>query len=92
ARPISGGFEALFEYVDAKISESDIELDSIITRTFVAFVIDSTGQPKDVEVLKGEDSVLNSALVEILTKMSVWTPGIKKDKSVDTKLILPFSY
>ncbi|MEQ9166518.1 MAG: energy transducer TonB [Fulvivirga sp.] len=87
-----GGFEALYEYVDNKIAESPIQLDSIVTRTFVAFVIDSTGQSKNIEILKGSEKQINSALVDILTKMPLWRPGIKQGKRVDTKLVLPFSY
>lgn len=87
-----GGYEELFKFVEEEIQNHPIASDSLVTRTYVSMVIDSTGQPTNIEVLKGSDNELNEVLVDILQKMSSWKPGKLKGENVSVKLVLPFSY
>ena len=88
----SGGIDSLFKYVNKKISEVQLPQAHGEGKSYVAFVIDSTGRPNNVEIIKGYNAKFDSTLVEILLEMPKWKSGIKNDKKVNVKMALPFNY
>lgn len=87
-----GGLDQLYKYLGKELRERKILQDSAASRIYVQFVINSTGSVKEVEVVKGTNPKLNSALIDIFQKMPRWTPGLRQNENVNTKLIIPFSY
>lgn len=87
-----GGLDSLFKYVDNQRSKIKFPQAHAEGKSFVSFVIDSTGRPIKVEIIKGYNAKFDSTIVEILTEMPSWKPGTNKNKKVNVKMVLPFSY
>lgn len=87
-----GGFEFLREYVDRKMIERQFPVDSNASRTYVAFVVDTLGRPKNIEIIKSSNAQLNPTLIDTLTGMPSWIPGLLHGNKVEVKVVLPFKY
>ena len=61
-------------------------------KVFTKFVISSTGEVTDVEVVKGLHPSLDAEAIRVLSAMPKWRPGTLQGKPVDVQLSLPISF
>lgn len=78
-------FQVFIDKLSKKMSEH-LEEGQSKTYVMMEFVIDTTGAPRAVRVLKGGNDEINWHLAEAFEKMPLWTPAIRQDKKVAVKL------
>lgn len=61
-------------------------------RVYVEFIIDKTGQLKNVQVKKSADPVLDEEAVRVIRKMPLWKPGMQDGKAVNVSLMVPVEF
>jgi hypothetical protein len=83
-----GGNQEFQAFIDKLSKEMSAHLEEGQTKTYVMmeFVIDTTGAPRAVRVLKGGNDEINYHLAEAFEKMPLWTPAIRQEKKVAVKL------
>ncbi|HTM67276.1 MAG TPA: energy transducer TonB, partial [Flavipsychrobacter sp.] len=58
----------------------------------VGFVVDTTGQVKDVTVVRSVDALLDSESVRVVRLMPRWKPGVQDGRVVTVYKTLPISF
>jgi TonB family protein len=58
----------------------------------VRFVVDTTGEVKDVTVVRSVDSLLDSESVRVVRLMPRWKPGVQDGRVVNVYKTLPISF
>lgn len=61
-------------------------------KVFVLFIIDKTGKPTNIHVVKGASRVLNEAAIAHVKKMPRWTPGKQRGKPVNVQFVVPIKF
>ncbi|MDH6307431.1 TonB family protein [Dysgonomonas sp. PFB1-18] len=61
-------------------------------RVIVRFIVDKTGELKDIEVVKGIDYSLNTEAVRVVKGMPNWEPGMTEGKPVSVHFTLPIVF
>ncbi len=88
-----GGKEGLMQYLMENLDyRYSVERDNIQGVVVVAFVVDSTGQTRDVKVEKGVRRDLDRVAVRLIKKMPPWKPGEQHGKKVNTPMTLPIYF
>jgi len=77
ATPI-GGWEAFNEYLKTELQTPKIGSPSEKIIIKLSFVISSTGNKEQFEILEGENDLYNEEAIRIITDGPVWIPEIKK--------------
>ena len=86
-----GGYSKLYDYVDANINSSFLNRNER-SRTYVSFIIDENGNPISFYIEKGSDKGLNKELLNVLSNMPIWAPGILNGENVKVRVTFQFYY
>lgn len=76
ASPVSG-WEAFNEYLKTELQSPNIGSPSEKTIVKLSFVVSSTGNKEQFEILKGENDRYNEEAIRIITDGPAWIPEIK---------------
>lgn len=76
ASPV-GGWEAFNEYLKTELQSPNIGSPSEKTIVKLSFVVSSTGNKEQFEILKGENDRYNEEAIRIITDGPAWIPEIK---------------
>lgn len=58
----------------------------------VSFVIDKSGEVRDVKVIRSVDPLLDDEAVRIVTASPKWRPGRVKGQKVNVELTIPIEF
>ena len=53
------------------------------------FVVRSTGEIDNIQIVRGVHKILDTAAIELVKKMPQWIPGVQNGKTVPVYIILP---
>ncbi|CAN5573388.1 energy transducer TonB [soil metagenome] len=81
------------EYFSKSIVYPRMAIDNNIEGiVYVTFVIDATGNVKDVKVLRGVGSGLDQEAIRVATAMPKWSPGQQRGKPVAVQYNVPVNF
>lgn len=83
-----GGLPGLHEYFKSKM---DLNFKSG-GRSFFSFVVEVDGSLSDIKIMRGIDQRKDEELIQVLSKMPKWKPGILTNQKVRTMIYLPVVY
>lgn len=90
-----GGNEAMFAYISENVKYPEFEKKKNIQgKVFAKFIVKSTGEIGDVEILRTVEGSknLNAEVTRVIKAMPKWIPGTKDGVAVDTEMTLPFKF
>ena len=88
-----GGYKALYQFIKDNLRiPMEFRKSGIYDRVFVSFVVEKTGEIKDVFVLKGLGFGCDQEAVRLIESMPRWKPGTMKGEPVKVKYNLPISF
>jgi len=88
-----GGQEAMYNFLAKNLTYPELALEqSIQGRVYVQFVICKDGSIKDIKVLKGIETSLDSEAIRVIKMMPKWKPGIQRGKPVNVRFNLPIKF
>lgn len=88
-----GGYEGLAQYIHDNLEyPNDALRHKIEGEVSIAFLIDSGGVVRNIEILESSHTYLESAALNLVYEMPVWSPASKAGQSVESKFILPLSF
>ena len=88
-----GGIEEMMKYISERIPDSLNKIEcSIRGNVYVQFVVEKDGSLTQYKVLRGVESRLDKAAIEIVKTMPKWTPAQQRGKSVRCYYILPVRF
>ena len=87
-----GGMAALAHDVRANLKYPASARKAKLGKVFVQFVVDETGQVRDITIIKGVSEDCDRAAINAVSKLNRWIPGLKNDKPVKTRFVLPINF
>jgi TonB family protein len=88
-----GGQAALMKFLSDNIQYPALALENNVQgRVVVQFVIQSTGEITDVEVVRGVSPSLDREAIRIVQAMPNWIPGEQRGQKVNTRYTLPIAF
>ena len=88
-----GGEAKMMQYLAQRIQYPLVAVKKGIQgRVICRFIITSTGEIKDIEVLRGVEASLDREAVRVLRSMPKWIPGKQGGKAVNVYYTLPISF
>ncbi|MGK0280114.1 MAG: TonB family protein, partial [Litorivivens sp.] len=88
-----GGYEGLAQYIHDNLEyPNDALRHKIEGEVSIAFVIDCGGVVRNVEIIESSHTYLESAALNLVHGMPVWTPASRAGQSLESKFILPLSF
>lgn len=85
-----GGESALLQYVAEHIKYPEDALMNRIQGTVILrFVVSSTGDIKDVELIRGVDPLLDNEAIKVISGMPRWKPGKQDGRAVPVYFSIP---
>ena len=59
---------------------------------FVAFKIETSGEPTNIKIYKGENRLANEEVLRVFKKMPNWTPASCEGKAVAVQVVMPIVF
>lgn len=88
-----GGEKAMFKYLSREVRYPEKATNQGIQGVVrVIFIVDKSGQLKDLKIYKGVDPSLNYEAIRVIEKMSGWKPGKIDGEIAETKFIIPIKF
>ncbi|MDR1882210.1 MAG: M56 family metallopeptidase [Prevotella sp.] len=88
-----GGETAMYRFINDNLKYPPAARESEIQgRVTLRFVVKSTGEISDVEIIRSVDSEMDREAVRVVQAMPAWTPGKQNGKAVDVYFTLPVVY
>ncbi len=88
-----GGEDALFSFLSKNLRYPMFERENGITGVvFVSFVVNSTGEIDQIEILRSPSSGFNEEVIRVVKKMPVWKAGIQGGQKVPVRFKLPVRF
>lgn len=88
-----GGLESFYKYLKKRIHYThEAKHARLNAKMYVRFVIDEEGFIRDVKILNRIGYGLDSEVQNVLMDSPKWTPGIVRNESVKTEMVLPVSF
>jgi len=88
-----GGNEKLLKSIQDSMIYPIESLKSKIGGTvYITFIIDTTGKPKDIKILKAVQADLDSEAVRIVRALPLWIPAECKGIKVSLPLTIPVTF
>lgn len=85
-----GGESALLEYLYGQIKYPEDALMNRIQGTVILrFVVSSTGDIRDVELIRGVDPLLDNEAIKVISEMPRWRPGKQDGRAVPVYFTIP---
>lgn len=87
------GLEVLYKGIGEELSyPKKARKMGIEGKVFVEFVVDKTGNIRDVKIVKGIGGGCDEEAVSVLLTKNNWKPGMVKGKPVLQKMVLPIAF
>jgi len=77
-----GGEDSLFKFIEYKLLDLKINLDSIKSRMYIEIEIDSTGKVKNPIIRRGINNEIDKKVLLIFTQMPDWEPAYLLGKPI----------
>ena len=61
-------------------------------RAVVSFVVDKSGEIRDIEVVKDPGNEMGREAQRVVEKFPVWVPGLLNGNKVNVKFIIPVTF
>lgn len=88
-----GGVQAMYRFLGENVRyPAEASKNKIQGKVFLTFVIGSNGKVRNVEVLQGVHSSLDTEATRVVNTMPKWIPGKKDGKKVAVRYNLPISF
>ena len=88
-----GGDKKLFESIqDSMIYPYDAFVKKIGGRVYVSFWVDTTGIPRDIQVIKGIRDDLDLEAKRIASVLPKWIPGEQNHKKITIRTAIPIVF
>jgi TonB family protein len=88
-----GGQQELINYLVSTITyPEDAKKAKLTGKVFVEFVVDKSGNVRDVKVKKSDNILFDAEALRVVSSMPDWVPGENGGKKVSVKLTLPISF
>jgi len=88
-----GGLEEFRNWVQMHIKYPPVALENGISGTvYVNFIVGKDGKIKDIKLVRGVDTSLDDAVVQILKDAPAWKPGYQKGKPVNVSMAIPVRF
>ncbi len=88
-----GGDSALLDFISKNTNYPQIAKEGMIQgKVFIQFVIDTGGNVKNVNVLKGIDPSLDAEAIRVVKMLPKWIPGKQRGKAVNVSFIIPIRF
>ncbi len=88
-----GGNTFFFNFIQENLKyPAAAKAKGIEGKVFVEFVVTKYGKIEDVIILKGIGAGCDKAALEIIKSSPDWIPGIRNDKAVHVKMIIPIMF
>lgn len=84
-----GGQQALNKFLRDNIRLDSVDLYTVRGKTYVSFVVDSTGKIMDPVIKRGYDPLINIEVLRVFKMMPDWVPMVCDGKRQITRLITP---
>ncbi len=85
-----GGSQSMLEFIQKNLIYPDIAKENNIEgKVFMKFVVRSTGEIDNIQIVRGVHKILDTAAIELVKKMPQWIPGVQNGKTVPVYFILP---
>lgn len=87
------GEEGLSSFISNRLSYPEKAFKAgIEERILCSFIIGKDGRIYNIEVIEGENTVLNEEAMRVLSLMPDWVPGKNNGENVNVKCILPIEF
>ena len=88
-----GGTKGLMEWLGANIQyPKEAHEKGIEGRVIVNFVVEKDGSVSDVNVVRGQDPLLDAEATRVVPLMPNWTPGLQRGERVRVRYTLPIVF
>ena len=88
-----GGETALIKFLSQNLNHPKKPRGAKSTETvFVTFIVSTTGEIKDVQILKGQIKEFNEEVLRVVNLMPDWKPGFEKGIPIDFQYNLPIRF
>jgi TonB family protein len=88
-----GGQPALLKYLGDNIRYPQQSKNQSISGTvYLSFIVSSTGEIKNVSVLRGISNDIDEEAIRVVTAMPEWIPGEHEGRKVDVRYNLPVKF
>lgn len=88
-----GGEQAMRAFIARNVTYPEVAIENgIAGKVIVSFVVNKTGTPTKIKVLRGVDPVLDKEAIAVIKKMPKFKPGMQRGKPVNVSFIVPVSF
>ena len=88
-----GGTKALMEWLGENIEyPKEAHEKQIQGRVILNFVVEKDGSVSDVNVVRGQDPLLDAEATRVVSIMPNWTPGVQRGERVRVRYTLPIVF
>jgi protein TonB len=88
-----GGDRALLNYLGTHVNYPVVaQGNGIQGKVYVSFVIDETGNIKNVSLVRGVDAALDNEALRVIRSMPKWKPGKQAGKAVKVRYNVPILF
>jgi len=85
-----GGSQSMLEFIQKNLIYPDIAKENNIEgKVYLKFVVRSTGEIDNIQIVRGVHKELDTAAMELVKKMPQWIPGVQNGKTVPVYTIIP---
>ncbi|SOD88658.1 TonB family protein [Spirosoma fluviale] len=88
-----GGIRALYQYLARNLRyPTEARQNKIQGRVYVKFIVDKTGDIRELRVLKGIGGGCDEEAIRVVSQMPNWIPGKQQGKAVSVMYNLPIQF
>jgi TonB family protein len=88
-----GGMVNFYQYISKSLVYPKLaKRKGIEGRVFVQFVIDKTGKPTDIKILRGIGAGCDEETIRLISESPLWVPGKQRGRPVKVKMSLPIQF
>ncbi|GAB3170292.1 M56 family metallopeptidase [Telluribacter humicola] len=88
-----GGLEAMYKFLGENIKYPEAAVKANVQgKVFLAFVVSTEGEIKNIQVLKGLGYGADAEAVRVVSQMPRWIPGKQSGQPVNVKYNLPINF
>lgn len=88
-----GGPEALMKFIGENVRyPKESQENGVQGRVIVSFIVNKDGSLSDMEIVRGQDPLLDAEAIRIIATMPNWKPGMQRGKAVNVKYTLPITF
>ena len=84
-----GGDSARIAFININLKTDKLKLDTNISKIYVQFVIEKSGEVSNAKILKGINQQADDEVLRMVKSMPKWTPAQHINKIVRSQVIMP---